>query len=86
MWRHLQIQFLQFSTGRPHDLACGDTLNLELNCKSPSDCEIVMDVMGPYIIVLITYKSRFRLSGRHQNIYFVEWTEGRMRCVSSYVV
>ncbi|KAH9985182.1 hypothetical protein BJV74DRAFT_797076 [Russula compacta] len=81
MWRHLEIQFLHFSSGQPHNLARGVTFGLELNCKSPSDCEIAMEVMGPYLIMVVIYKTRFRLSGRHQKIYFVEWTKGRMRCV-----
>jgi hypothetical protein len=80
----MEIQFLRFSTGQPHDLARGVTFGLELNCKSPSDCEIAIEAMGPYLVMIVTYKSRLRLSlsGRHQRIYFVEWTEGRMRCVS----
>ena len=82
MWRRLEIQFLHFSTGQPHDLAPGVTFELELNCKSPSDCEIAMEVMGPYLILIVSYKSRLRLSRRHQKIYFAEWTKGRMRCVS----
>jgi len=82
MWRRLEIQFLRFSTGQPHDLARGVTFGLELNCKTPSDCEIAMEVMGPYLIMIVNYKTRIRLSARHQRIYFVEWTEGRMRCVS----
>jgi len=82
MWRRLEIQFLRFSTGQPHDLARGVTFGLELNCKAPSDCEIAMEVMGPYLIMVVNYKTRIRLAARHQRIYFVEWTEGRMRCVS----
>jgi len=84
MWRRLEIQFLRFSTGQPHDLARGVTFGLELNCKTPSDCEIAMEVMGPYLIMIVNYKTRIRLSARHQRIYFVQWTEGRMRCVSFY--
>ena len=42
--------------------------------------------MGPYLVMIVTYKARLRLSGRHQRIYFVEWTEGRMRCVSLHPV
>ena len=82
MWRRLEIQFLRFSTGQPHDLARGVTFGLELNCKTPSDCEIALEVMGPYLIMIVNYKTRIRLSSRHQRIYLVEWTEGRMRCVS----
>jgi len=82
----MEIQFLRFSTGQPHDLAHGVTYGLELNCKSPSDCEIAIEAMGPYLVMIITYKARLRLSGRHQRIYFVEWTEGRMRCVSLHPV
>jgi len=41
-----------------------------------------MEVMGPYLILMVSYKSRLRLSRRHQRIYFAEWTKGRMRCVS----
>jgi hypothetical protein len=82
MWRRLEIQFLRFSTGQPHDLASGVTFGLELNCKSPSECEIAMEVMGPYLILIVSYKSRIRLARRHQRIFFVEWTKGRMRCVS----
>jgi hypothetical protein len=86
MWRRMEIQFLRFSTGQPHDLARGVTYGLELNCKSPSDCEIAIEAMGPYLVMIVTYKARLRLSGRHQRIYFVEWTEGRMRCVSLHPV
>jgi hypothetical protein len=82
MWRRLEIQFLRFSTGEPHDLASGVSFGLELNCKSPSECEIAMEVMGPYLILIVSYKSRLRLSRRHQRIFFAEWTKGRMRCVS----
>ncbi|KAI9507499.1 hypothetical protein F5148DRAFT_106882 [Russula earlei] len=81
MWRRIEIQFLRFSTGRPHDLARGAALDLELNCRSPSDCEIAMEVMGPFLIMVVINRTRLRLSGRHQKIYFVEWKEGRMRCV-----
>jgi hypothetical protein len=82
MWKRLEIQFLRFSTGQPHDLASGVSFGLELNCKSPSECEIAMEVMGPYLILIVGYKSRLRLARRHQRIYFAEWTKGSMRCVS----
>ena len=78
----MDIQFLQFSTGQPHDLARGVTFHFDLNCKSHADCEFAMEVMGPYLIMIVIYKTRVRFSRRHQKIYFVEWTEGRMRCVS----
>ncbi len=78
----MDIQFLQFATGQPHDLARGLTFHLDLNCKSHADCEFTMEVMGPYLIMIVIYKTHFRFSRRHQKIYFVEWTEGRMRCVS----
>ncbi|KAI0269482.1 hypothetical protein BGY98DRAFT_1014907, partial [Russula aff. rugulosa BPL654] len=35
--------------------------------------------MGPYLILIVSYKSRLGLARR---IYFAEWTKGRMRCVS----
>ena len=38
-----------------------------------------MEIMGPYLILIVGYKSRLRLAHR---IYFAEWTKGRMRCVS----
>jgi len=82
MWRRLDIQFLQFSTGQPHELATSVPFELELNCKSPSECEIAMEVMGPYLILIVSYKSRLRLARRHQRIYFAEWTKGPLRCVS----
>ena len=82
MLKHLEIQFLRFSTGQPHDLASGMTFGLDLNCKSPSECEIAVEVMGPYLILIVSYKSRLRLSRRHQRIFFAAWTKGRMRCVS----
>ena len=81
MWKRLEIQFLQFSTGQPHHLASRMSFGFELNCKAPSECEIAMEVMGPYLILIVSYKSRVRLARRHQRIYFVEWTKGRMRCV-----
>jgi hypothetical protein len=82
----MEIQFLRVSTGQPHDLARGVTYGLELNCKSPSDCEIAIEAMGPYLVVIVTYKARLRFLGRHQRISFVEWTECRIRCVSLHPV
>ncbi|KAH9998247.1 hypothetical protein BJV77DRAFT_1064786 [Russula vinacea] len=81
LWRRLEIQFLRFSTGQPHDFASDVPFGIELNCKSPSQCEIAMEVTGPYLILIVSYKSRVRLSRRHQRIFFTEWTTGRMRCV-----
>jgi hypothetical protein len=40
-----------------------------------------MEVMGPYLILIVSYKPRVRLSRRHQRILFTEWTTGRKRCV-----
>jgi F-box domain len=81
-WRQMQVRFLSFTTGLPHDLASHVIPELELNCKSSNDSEITMEVMGPYLIMIVTYKIRLRLSGRHQRIYFVDWTKGHIHCVS----
>jgi hypothetical protein len=41
-----------------------------------------MEVMGPHLFMIVTYKTRLRLAGRHQKIYFVDWTKGHIHCVS----
>ena len=82
MWRQMQIQFLRFTTGRSHDLASNVVPKLDLQCKSSSDCEITMEVMGPYLFMIVAYKTRLRLSSRHQKIYFLDWTKGHIHCVS----
>ncbi|KAI0249993.1 hypothetical protein BJV78DRAFT_1223462 [Lactifluus subvellereus] len=81
LWRQMQIRFLRFTTGLPHDLASKVVPELELKCKSSSDCEITMEIMGPYLFMIVAYKTRLRMSGRHQRIYFVDWTKGHIHCV-----
>jgi hypothetical protein len=81
-WRQMQVRFLRFTTGLRHDLASDVIPELELNCKSSNDSEITMEIMGPYLIMMVTYKIRLRLSGRHQRIYFIDWTKGQIHCVS----
>ncbi|KAI0306844.1 hypothetical protein B0F90DRAFT_1665224 [Multifurca ochricompacta] len=76
IWRRIEIQFLRFTTGKPHDLASNAILELDLECKSPADCEIAMGIMGSNLVLLASYKTRRRLSSRHQEIYFVDWTRG----------
>jgi hypothetical protein len=77
----MHIQFLRFTTGKPHDLALGWTFEVDLKCKSPSDCEIGMEVMGSRLVIIVTRKTRARLPGRHQKIYFADWTRGYSHCV-----
>ena len=78
----MHIQFLRFTTGKPHDLAPDWTFELDLKCKSPSDCEIGMEVMGSHLVIIVTRKTRARLPGRHpQKIYFADWTRGYSHCV-----
>jgi hypothetical protein len=78
----MQIRFLSFTKGIPHDLASNSIPELELNCKSLNDSEITMEVMGSYLLMIVTYKIRRRLSSRHQRIYFVDWIKGHIHCVS----
>ncbi|KAH8982823.1 hypothetical protein EDB92DRAFT_1623317 [Lactarius akahatsu] len=81
IWKRMHIQFLRFTTGKSHDLASNWTFELDLKCKSPSDCEIGMEVMGSYLVMIVTHKTRTRLPGWHQRIYFVDWTRGYTHCV-----
>ena len=77
----MRIQFLRFTTGESHDLASNWTFELDLKCKSPSDCELGMEVMGSCLVMIVTQKTRARLPGRHQRIYVVDWTRGYTHCV-----
>lgn len=81
IWKRMHIQFLRFTTGKPHDLAFGWTFELDLKCKSPSDCEIGMEVLGSHLVIIVTRKTRARLPGRHQRIYLADWTRGYSHCV-----
>jgi hypothetical protein len=78
----MQIRFLSFTKGSPHELASNSIPELELNCKSLNDSEITMEVMGSHLLMIVTYKTRRRFSSRHQRIYFVDWTKGHIHCVS----
>src|SRR6266404_217901 len=77
----MHFQFLRFTTGKSHDLASNWTFELDLKFKSPSDCELGMEVMGSHLVIIVTLKTRARLPGRHQRIYFVDWTRGYTHCV-----
>ena len=77
----MHIQFLRFTTGKSHDLASNWSFELDLKGKSPSDCELGMEVMGSHLVMIVTQKTRPRLPGRHQRIYFVDWARGYRHCV-----
>ena len=74
---------MRFTTGKPHDLASNSnwSFELDLKCKSSSECELGMEVMGSHLVMIVTQKTRSRFPGRHQRIYFVDWTKGYTHCV-----
>jgi hypothetical protein len=78
----LELRLLSFSTGQPHPLAEQPVIFIDEKFLPLDRQSAEIEVVGDFIILLITYFERSRNEDR---FFFVRWKTGLTHCVSTSV-
>lgn len=78
--KHLEIHLMHFTTGTCHESAKVPMMQLEFEGKMDRSFGSHTEIMGDYLVVLLSHGSLFR--GYYQTLYLLDWTRGQIICVS----